>query len=213
MAPNRLCAVAVIAVAMIQGLGEVGLAQGEPQSLRDSARRNGGRANLRIHANMPFGSLPRVVEVADLIVRGRVLKAEPRLSKDEDYVLTYFTLAPTEFLKGSRSAKALSRPGFVPPIVFVEPGGTVREDGLEMSTRHNMTSDPPLQVGEEVLAFLTEREERGTFRLQYAAFSLFRVDGDRVGYANKEIARHHQLVWSNLVDVLRTVRGLVTAPR
>ena len=200
-------------VAMIHGLGKAGIAQYERQSLRDIARTRGGKAKLLIHADMPFGSLPRVVEVADLIVRGRVVKAEPRLSKDEEYVLTYFTLAPTEFLKGSRSTKALSRPGFVPPIVFVEPGGTVREDGLEMTCRNNMTSDPPLQVGEEVLAFLTEREERGTFRLQYAAFGLFRVNGDRVGYANKEVARNHQLDSSNLADVLRTVRDLIAAPR
>ena len=213
MAPNRLCAVAVISLAMIQGLGGVALAQYQRQSLRDIARRHGGKASTISFANMPFGSLHRVIEVAEIIVLGRVLKAEPRLSKDEDYVLTYFTLAPTEFLKGSRSATALSRPGFVPPIVFVEPAGTVREDGLEMSSRSNMTSDPPLQVGEEVLAFLTEREERGTFRLQYAAFSLFRVYGDRVGYANKEVARNHQLDSSNLADVLRTVRDLVTAPR
>lgn len=213
MAPNRLFAVAVISVAMIQELGEVGLAQHEPQSLRDIARSHGGKANLNIHVDMPFGSLPRVVEVADVIVQGRVLKAEPRLTKDEDFVLTYFTLAPTEFLKGSRSAKALSRPGFVPPILFVEPAGTVREDGLELTCRNNMTSDPPLQVGEEVLAFLTEREEAGTFRLQYAAFSLFRVYGDRIGYANERVARNHRLDSSNLADVLRTVRDLITAPR
>ena len=161
--------------------------------------------------NMPFAPLSRVTEVAEVIVRGQVTKTETRLSQDEESVSTYVTLTPKEFFKGTGDAKASARPGFIQPIVFVAPGGTVKMEGLEMTERVRSSPDPPLQVGEEVIVFLRKRDEIGTFALPYGAYSVLRVQGDKVSSSRKRVTDTRPLDSNKLADVERTVRELVAA--
>ena len=62
-----------------------------------------------------------------------------------------------------------------------------------MTYQHSMAADPPIQVGEEIIAFLTDSDGSGTCALPFGAFGLFRVQGDKVADGNKEVARRRRL--------------------
>jgi hypothetical protein len=181
------------------------------QSLKEAARVRGGKASRTMQTNMPLGSVSRVTEVADLIIRGKVVKTETQLTKNEDAVVTYAHLAPIQVLKGV--AQATSRtPGPGPGIVFVVAGGTVKVDGLEMTYHADTAPDPLPQVGDEIIAFLvTNQEESGTFTLAYGGYGLLRVRGEAVGAANQRVARLRPLESNKVADVQRKVQELVAA--
>ena len=87
-------------VVMITFAPGMSAAQVERQSLKDLARRNGGKAALVLDADMPQPTLQSMCDGAQQIVQGRVTKTEPRLSKDEASIATYVTVAPSRSLKG-----------------------------------------------------------------------------------------------------------------
>ena len=57
-------------------------------SIIESAKRNGGRANLVIEVYLPAFSLATVVPEAELIVRATIRSSVPALSHDKSKVMT-----------------------------------------------------------------------------------------------------------------------------
>lgn len=105
--------------------------------------------------------------------------------------------------------RAPSRPSFTPEFTFFDMGGTVRSDGLEMTWQSNHAANPPLQVGEEVIAFLVRRDEPSGLQVQFGAYGLMRVQGGKVASANKEVALN--LRSSDVAELHRKVQSLVAA--
>jgi hypothetical protein len=132
-------------------------------SLKDQARANGGKIVAQSQTTMPIGSLATVASGAEVIVQGKILTVEPRLTKDERFVRSYCSILPHRILKDTVGTGSAARPGNTEPLVFAEPGGTVRVDGLEISYRSNLASEPPLEAGEEIIAFLVRAPEWGHF--------------------------------------------------
>lgn len=182
------------------------------QSLRDLARENNGKIVVVSDAMMPPADVALLTNSADVIVQGRVTRTEPRLNKDETIVFTYVTLrSDVRFLKDTVGGRAPSRPSFTPEFTFFDLGGTVRSDGLEMTWQSNHAPNPPLQVGEEVIAFLVRRDEPRGLQVQFGAYGLMRVRGGKVASANKEVAVN--LRSSDVAELHRQVQSLVAAQK
>jgi hypothetical protein len=180
------------------------------QSLKEIARANGGKASARLQVNTPFGSLRTVTEDASAVVFGRITALQPRLSKDEDFVATYVSLAPLQIWKGQLMQQPTKRPEFTSGIVFAMGGGKVISDGLEVDFIDERAPDPPLRLREDVIVFLKSNpDESGVFYLSYADFGLLRVRGDTVAESNRRVNR--KLDSYKLADVERTIRNLVAA--
>ena len=62
----------------------------QQESLRDVARRNGGRASAIVNGDWPFFSLQDLASKADVIVHARIESATGQLTKDETGVRTAF---------------------------------------------------------------------------------------------------------------------------
>jgi hypothetical protein len=181
------------------------------RSLRDMARDNDGKAVVVADFTMPPPPVELLTNSADVIVQGRVTRIEPRLNEDESIVFTHITLrSDVRFLKGD---SVPNRPGFTPEFTFFYAGGTVRADGLEMTFNSNHAPDPPLQVGEEVLAFLVTSDEPRGLQVQFGAFGLLRVQGGKVASANKEFARYGNLSSTDVAELHRKVLSLAVAPK
>jgi hypothetical protein len=170
-------------------------------SLKDQARANGGKIVAQSQTTMPIGSLATVASGAEVIVQGKILTVEPRLTKDERFVRSYCSILPHRILKDTVGTGSAARPGNTEPLVFAEPGGTVRVDGLEISYRSNLASEPPLEAGEEIIAFLVRAPEWGAFRLHYGPFGLLRLRGDRVVAANQDVERSRPLASNSVSDI------------
>jgi len=187
---------------------------GQALTLRELARMQGGKGSLMSDVQMPFATLDVLTEGADVIVQGRIVKVEPRLSKDEMVVWTFVTLrSDLQMLKGVGGGGTQSRPAFTPELTFFVSGGTVREGGLEMTYRSNIDPDPPLKVGDEVIAFLTKSDEPQGWRVQYGPYGLLRVQGRHVTAANKDFARRNHLESDSLDELRRRVQEVVAARR
>jgi hypothetical protein len=150
---------------------------GQALTLKEMARANGGKASTRVTVNEPFGSWQILTASSGIIVHGQVASVEPRLTKNEDNILTYVSLAPLELLKGSHQQQPVSKPGFTSGIVFVYGGGNVVVDGLELTVINEAAPEPALKVGEQVVAFLTPMaSEPGVLNLAYgSSFGLLRL--------------------------------------
>ena len=159
-------------------------------SLKDAARRQGGTAYDYLEVEMPFASLPEVVSAADVIVRARITSKESRLTQDERFVRTYFAFNPSRIFKDKVGiVPPRNTPRMTTPLVFIETGGIVHVDGLEIRMATNASADPPLKIGEELLLFLSWDEGAAAFRLQNGPFGLLRIRDERVDEANKESRR------------------------
>src|SRR4029453_572485 len=77
-------------------------------------------------------------------------------------------VAPSRSLKGGADTSTFPKSGFVASVVFRQPEGTVRAEGLEMTYQHSMAADPPIQLGEEIIVFLTDSDGSGTCALPSA---------------------------------------------
>jgi hypothetical protein len=163
----------------------------QSDSLKDEARRQGGKVSDYFHVEMPSAPLSEVVGAADVIVRARITNRESRLTRDERFVRTYFTFKPSRIFKDKIGVAATrNTPQMTKPLVFIEPGGVVHVDGLEIAMASNASADPPLKVGENVLLFLNWDKDANVFRLQNGPFGLLRIRDEFVDEANKETRRH-----------------------
>ena len=184
----------------------------QQESLRDLARQHDGKAGVVANAQMPPADVALLTNSADVIVQGRVAGIEPRLNKDETIVFTFITLRPdVRFLKDTIGGRAPSRPGFSPEFTFFYAGGTVRSDGLEMTWQSDQAPNPPLHVGEEVLAFLVRSDEPRGLQVQFGAYGLMRVQGGKVTSARKEVSLN--LSSSDAAELHRKVGALVAAQK
>jgi hypothetical protein len=178
-------------------------------TLKEIARVNGGRASTRINVNVPFASWETLADSAELIVRGQIASVQPRLTRDDDNILTYVSVAPLEFLKGVHR-QALPKPGFASGIVFVHGGGKVVVDELELTVHHEMAPEPALQVGEQVIAFLTPMaSEPGVFNLAHGTYGLVRVQGGKIANSNPRTAKTRPIDSRDVSEFQRKIRGLI----
>jgi hypothetical protein len=177
-------------------------------SLKDEARRQGGKVSDYLQVEMPSAPLSDVVSAADVILRARITKKESRLTQDEQSVRTYFTFNPSRIFKDQIGiAPTRNTPQMTIPLVFIEPGGVVHVDGLRITMGSNASADPPLKVGEDVLLFLSWDKDANAFRLQNGPFGLLRIRDQSVDEANKETRR--QLRGKSQIDMEEEIDRLV----
>jgi hypothetical protein len=113
-------------------------------SLKDEARRQGGKVSDYLQVEMPAAPLSEVVGAADVILRARITSKESRLTQDELSVRTYFAFNPSRIFKDRMGiAPTRNTPQMTKPLVFIEPGGVVHVDGLEITMGSNASADPP----------------------------------------------------------------------
>jgi hypothetical protein len=178
-------------------------------SLKDEARRQGGTAYDYFQVEMPFASLSQVVSAADVILRARITSKESRLTQDERFVRTYFAFNPSRIFKDKIGIVPTRKtPQMTTPLVFTEPGGVVQVDGLRITMGSNASADPPLNVGEDVLLFLSWDKDNKAFRLQDGPYGLLRIRDQLVDEANKE--SHRQLRGKSRVEIEEEIDRLVT---
>lgn len=142
-------------------------------SIIESAKRNGGKADLTIDVCGPAFSLAGSVSAAELVVRGIVLSSGPTLSRDQTMVVTELELAPLEFYK--RTMAAADRPGVVSRLIVQRPGGHLNYEGLDLRTSTNTfpSRNPAMRVGDEIIVFVfIHPDDPGTYRV----FSVLGVD-------------------------------------
>jgi len=177
-------------------------------SLKDEARRQGGKVSDYLQVEMTAGPLSEVVGAADVILRARITNKESRLTQDERSVSTYFAFNPSRIFKDKIGiVPTRNTPRMTTPLVFIEPGGVVHVDGLEIRMGTNEAVDPPLQVGEDVLLFLSWDKDANAFRLQNGPFGLLRIRGESVDEANKDIHRH--LGGKSRIDIEEEIERLI----
>lgn len=159
-------------------------------SLKDEARRQGGKVSDYLQVEMTAAPLSEVVGAADVILRARITNKESRLTQDELSVSTYFAFNPARIFKDKIGiVPTRATPQMTIPLVFIEVGGIVHVDGLEIRMGTNEGADPPLKVGDDVLLFLSWDKDANAFRLQNGPYGLLRIRSESVDQANKEIRR------------------------
>jgi hypothetical protein len=177
-------------------------------SLKDAARRQGGKVSDYLQVEMPAAPLSEVVSAADVILRARITSKESRLTQDERFVRTYFTFNPSRIFKDKIGiAPTRNTPQMTKPLVFIEPGGVVHVDGLEITMASNASADPPLKVGEDVLLFLSWDKDANAFRLQNGPFGLLRIRDQSVDEANKETRR--QLAGRSRIEIEEEIERVI----
>ena len=177
-------------------------------SLKDEARRQGGKVSDYLKVEMPSAPLSEVASAADLILRARITSKESRLTEDERSVRTYFTFNPLRFFKDKIGiSPTRNTPQITKPLVFIEPGGVVHVDGLRITMASNASADPPLKAGEDVLLFLSWDNDANAFRLQNGPFGLLRIRDQSVDEANKETRR--QLRGKSRIEIEDEIDRLV----
>lgn len=177
-------------------------------SLKDAARRQGGAAYDYLEVEMPFASLSQVVSAADVILRARITSKDSRLTQDERFVRTYYAFNPSRIFKDKIGiVPTRNSPRMTAPLVFSEPGGVVHVDGLRITMGSNAAADPPLKVGEDVLAFLSWDTDANAFRLQNGPYGLLRIRDQLVDEANKE--SHRELRGKSQIEIEEEIDRLV----
>ncbi len=202
----------VIAVCLVAPVATM-IQVSDATTLRERARAKGGKIRVVTEPEVALAPLELVTSGAELIVQGRIVEEEPRLNENETAVLTHFTIAPTHVFKNAIGVGVRPLPGPTRAITFVEPGGTVHIDGLEISYEDTFSAKPRLQVGEEIIVFLVKRSQANAFRLYHGSFGLLRVRHGKVVAANEEVARVRPLERDGLDDVQRGIEQIVRRRR
>ena len=119
----------------------------------------GAAAGPAVAATFVATSVEEVTRSADAVVRGRVLSANGRLSRDGRRVVTDVEIAVDHVWKGD--------PG--PTVRLVVPGGSTGQVAMHVDAA------PTFAPGEEVVVFLARRGERWT--VMGLSLGKYRVDG------------------------------------
>ena len=203
----RILARTGLLVALTLGAAAAGSSE-QSGSLKDAARRHGGTLYDYLQVEMPAPPLSEVVSAADVILRARITSKESRLTEDERFVRTYFAFNPSRIFKDRIGiAPTRNTPQMTTPLTFIETGGIVHVDGLEIRMGTNAAADPPLKVGEDVLLFLNWDRDDNAFRLQNGPYGLLRIRGELVDEANKE--SHRQLRGKSRIAIEEEIDRLV----
>ena len=176
-------------------------------SLKELARARGGKVVMTSDAYLPGPSVKELASEATLIVQGTINSVMTRLSPDERLVFTDYTLTPRRIFKDVTGTATMKAPGPGVPMMFAEPGGTVRVDGLEITLDTKPRPEPPLQLGEDVVVFLVRAPEWGAFRLHFGPYGLFRVRGEKVVGANKDLELVRPMQFSTLAELVRDIES------
>jgi hypothetical protein len=79
-------------------------------------------------------------------------------------------------------------------------------DGLELTTTTNDCVDPPLEIGDEVVVFLTTMPGPGYLVPDYGAYGILRVRDGVVSAANETVQQLRPLTFSSVVDLQAEVQ-------
>jgi hypothetical protein len=174
-------------------------AQEPLDSLKDLARRSGGRATSKIDGESPSMSLRELVLTADLIIRGRLTSTTVRLPDDESTVFRDFSVTPISTIKQQPELVSATRPGPVQTITLRQLGGTILIDGLTLRTTTNFEdSETPMKPNQEYFLFLskalpfrstTMSTGSGVYQLASAHWGAFPVRNGKVGNFTKWVAQ------------------------
>jgi hypothetical protein len=210
---NRI--LSLVVAAMLTGVASTRAVRAFDQQprLKDVAREHGGRASMIANVDMPFFPLQDLASKADLIVHARIESATGQLTTDEQWVRTAFAFQPLLILKDTVHVNTAPVPGPTAPMVFTDSGGTVRTEGLTISTTVHPAIEPPLQVGDEVIAFLTWDPTEKVFQQPYGPAGLLFVRGDRVIAASKDYARLRPLADDQVTAVIAEIQKMVKESR
>jgi hypothetical protein len=147
-------------------------------SLKVLARQRGGRATQTSFVDSPVKTLPELVSEADAIVEGGIAAAVSRLSSDESRVFTDLTVIPLRILKSdARTAAAWTSSR---PIIVQMPGGTLVDDGLQLTSINEHFRDGLLSEGVEIIAFVKYYEHLNSYVFHGAEFGVFRIESGQV---------------------------------
>ena len=156
-------------------------------SLKELARRNGGRAVMMADPSLPLTTMPELVSQSDTIVHARIVRAASKLTPDETRVVTEYELAPLRFFRQRAPAKSRVPTGPV-PLVMRLPAGRVYVDGLELAMDNSAYPEPWLREGDECLVFLRYDSEIAEYIPYGGPFGIFRVIDGRVSPLREFVA-------------------------
>jgi len=161
------------------------------QSLPEGARQQGGAAGTVLNFAVPVASEPQLMAASDLVVHGRILDVQSRLSSDQNSVETEYTVTIIEALKDK--TRGIGRLAGT-QIRVRRAGGTMTTlDGLRLST--SVKSFPEAESftrNEEVVMFLKYREDDGAYIFTGGEFGAYRIrDGSVVAMTRRVADRRH----------------------
>lgn len=158
------------------------IAAGTLQSMRQTARENGGVAANSMNFFQPVTELSDVVEQSDFIVQGRIIGSRTLLIMDDQWVATEYAVHPSRVLKLNPALSVAPQPGFQPSAAVVRRlGGTLNEGGAQYPTTNTSLreADAP-RIGDEVIWFLRYDANEKVFNLTAGAFAAFRIAQGKV---------------------------------
>lgn len=160
------------------------------QSMRERARiTKGGSVSNSMDSQDPVIRPPQLFEIADLVIRAKVIGAKGVLIDKDSLVATEYTLEPHRIFKQNPSLNTSRVPGVVPSKLLIRRvGGTLIEGEHEYRTNNSSfpEADAP-KVGDEVVWFLTYLPDAGVFNFTDGAFAAFRISGDQVVPLTQEV--------------------------
>jgi hypothetical protein len=207
---------AVVLIAL--SLSATGNAQ---TSLKELAREHGGYASNVIDQEPPLLTVEQMVVHADLIIRGHIIQATPRLSDDESLVFTEYTIAPAEVIKGSAEPSTAARPGLMAPVTVRQVGGAMTVDGLRLRTETNYDeAGSPLVLRGEYVFFLAKALESSlgkvakpnSYEFVAGPYAALKIQNAKIVHVTKEAARRQGLSTGDAETFLAEVRSLARRP-
>jgi hypothetical protein len=113
-------------------------ASAQNETIRDTVRKNDDPVTI-MHVGLPLWdrdyTLKDIVDMSDLIVRGRLGAGKSYLSKDETRVYTDYPILNSEVLYSAVTMQS-ARPGPAAPLVLTQLGGIVEIDGKSFREGH-----------------------------------------------------------------------------
>jgi hypothetical protein len=184
------------------------------ENLKTLARMQGGTYDYFSRSEMPAVSLQEVAKDCDLIVYGRIVESKAELTPDELSVRTVYGIHPLSFLKDRLGLGVVKTPGARTVVSFAEPGGVVHVDGLTISFRSDLATEPKLSIGDEVVVFLKKAGADQPLVKSFGPYGLLRVAGDRVSAGSPRVNAETLLKTERLVDVRdQILRAVAESPR
>ena len=161
------------------------------QSLRVTARANGGVATNSVDYLEPVLTLQELVERSDLIVHGRITASDAILFMDDRYVGTDYTVVPLRVLKLKPTLNVRPRPGLPPSAAVVRRmGGTVLDGSSRYTTINSSLPEAEApHTGDEVIWFLRYEPELQVFSLVGGSFGAFRIKAGQVHSQTAEASK------------------------
>jgi hypothetical protein len=152
------------------------------QSMRLTARANGGVASNSVDYMEPILSLQELVDRSDFIIHGRITASHALLFMEDRFVGTDYTVFPFRVLKLNPTLNISRRPGLTPSAAVVRRMGGTVIDGPERYTTKNPSfpeSEAP-RAGDEVIWFLRYEPGLQVFSLVGGSFGAFRIESGKV---------------------------------